>query len=212
VNRGRLEVFSDAVFAVAITLLALNLTVLGPGHGPLTNLLIHQWQAFAAYLISFFTIGVVWVNHHVLLSNVEVVDRPLLFFNLVLLLFVVLIPVATRLLADYLALDGFSAHIAAVAYGVVLEGMSAGFALILEWTMREGRTQPSFPQDRRWAVRLRYYPALLVYLAVIGCAFIYLPLLALVLSGAVDVYYVFEHTPLRARGWLSARLGGADDR
>jgi uncharacterized membrane protein len=211
VNRGRLEIFSDAVFAVAITLLALNLTVPGPGHGPLTNLLIHQWQAFAAYLISFFTISVVWVNHHVLLSNVEVVTRSLLFSNLVLLLFVVLVPAATRLLADYLSLGGFGARIAAVVYGVVLEGMSAGFALILEWTMRGGRTQPPFPPDRRWAVRLRYYPALPVYLAVIGCAFIYHPLLALGLSGATDVYYMFEHTPLRARGWLSARLGDGND-
>jgi uncharacterized membrane protein len=80
-SRGRLEIFSDAVFAVAITLLALNLAVAGPGHGPLAGQLIHQWQAFTAYLISFFTIGTVWVNHHALLSGVTVVTRSLLFCN-----------------------------------------------------------------------------------------------------------------------------------
>jgi uncharacterized membrane protein len=69
------------VFAVAITLLALNLTIAGPGHGPLTGQLAHQWQAFTAYLISFFTIGTVWVNHHALLSGVTVVTRSLLFCN-----------------------------------------------------------------------------------------------------------------------------------
>jgi uncharacterized membrane protein len=86
VSRERLEIFSDAVLAVAITLLALNLTVAGPGHGPLTDQLTHQWQAFVAYLISFFTIGAIWMNHHSLLSCVTFVNRSLMFFNLILLL------------------------------------------------------------------------------------------------------------------------------
>jgi uncharacterized membrane protein len=74
-DRGRLEAFSDGVFAVAITLLALNLAVAGPGHGPLAHQLAGRWPAFVAYLISFFTIGIIWVNHHALLSNVVAVSR-----------------------------------------------------------------------------------------------------------------------------------------
>ena len=62
-DRGRLEAFSDGVFAVAITLLALNLAVRGPGYGPLADQLADQWPAFVAYLISSFTIGIIWVNH-----------------------------------------------------------------------------------------------------------------------------------------------------
>jgi uncharacterized membrane protein len=209
VSRARLEVFSDAVLAVAITLLALNLTVPGPGHGPLTGQLIHQWQAFVAYLISFYTIGAVWVNHHSLLLNVEVVSRSLLFFNLVLLVFVVLIPVATRTLADYLSTGEPGTHVAAAVYGLVLEGAAIGFTLILEWTLREGRTVPPIPPGRRWAIRLRYLPGPVAYLLVIGAAFIH-PLLALGLSGVVDVYYSFEQTPLMARGRGSARLDDAD--
>jgi TMEM175 potassium channel family protein len=210
VSRSRLEIFSDGVFAVAITLLALNLTIAGPGHGPITSQLMGHWQAFAAYLISFFTIGTVWVNHHALFSNIAVVTRSLLFFNLVLLLFVVLVPVATRLLAEYLTMTGTGAHLAAASYGVVLEGMSIGFALVLEWTLREGRTVPPVPPHRRKAARLRYLPGPVVYLTVIGGAFIH-PLLALGLSGAIDVYYAFEQMPLRAKGWGSARPAGADD-
>jgi Endosomal/lysosomal potassium channel TMEM175 len=102
-DRGRLEAFSDGVFAVAITLLALNLAVRGPGYGPLAHQLGDQWPAFVAYLISFFTIGIIWVNHHALVSNIAIVSRLLLFLNLVLLLFVVMVPFATKTVADYLA-------------------------------------------------------------------------------------------------------------
>src|ERR1700746_2300294 len=100
-DRSRLEAFSDGVFAVAITLLALDLTVEGPGHGRLIDQLHHKWPAFLAFLISFFMIGIVWVNHHALLRSIIKVDRLLLFLNLVLLLFVVLIPFATATEADY---------------------------------------------------------------------------------------------------------------
>jgi Endosomal/lysosomal potassium channel TMEM175 len=65
-DRGRLEAFSDGVFAVAITLLALDLAVAGPGHGhgTLAHQLAHQWAGYVGYLISFFTIGIIWVNYH----------------------------------------------------------------------------------------------------------------------------------------------------
>ena len=127
-DRGRLEAFSDGVFAVAITLLALNLAVKGPGlhNGTLAYQLAHQWAAYAAYLISFFTIGIIWVNHHQLVSNVVVVTRMLLFLNLVLLLFVVLIPVATGTVADYLAQGGFDAKLAGYAATLTGEATSSG--------------------------------------------------------------------------------------
>ena len=102
-DRSRLEAFSDGVFAVAITLLVLNLTVAGPGHGALTHQLGSHWPSFAAYLISFFVIGIIWVNHHALVRTILVVDRLLLFLNLVLLLWVVLIPFATGLVAEYMS-------------------------------------------------------------------------------------------------------------
>ena len=70
-DRSRLEAFSDGVIAVAITLLALNLTVAGPGHGPLVHQLHDKWPAFVAYLISFFIIGIIWVNHHALVRTIK---------------------------------------------------------------------------------------------------------------------------------------------
>ncbi|MGD0699780.1 MAG: TMEM175 family protein [Trebonia sp.] len=196
-NRGRLEAFSDGVFAVAITLLALNLPVDGPGHGSLADQLADRWPAFVAYLISFFTIGIIWVNHHALLSNVAAVSRLLLFLNLVLLLFVVLVPFATVTVADYLAHGGFDAKVAVAVYGIVLEGMSVGFASMLEWSLGEGRTHAAVPPGRRWAVRLRFTCGGLAYLLVIGGAFLSAPA-ALGFSGLVAVYYMFERTPALA--------------
>jgi uncharacterized membrane protein len=201
-DRGRLEAFSDGVFAVAITLLALNLTVKGPGHGTLAHQLVQQWAGYAGYLISFITIGIIWVNHHVLVSNVVIVTRMLLFLNLVLLLFVVLIPVATGTMADYLADGGFDAKLAVAVYGIVLVGMSVGFSGIAEWSLGEGRTRVPVPPDQRWAARIRFMSGGLVYLLVVGLAFISAPA-ALGLSGLVAVYYVLERTP--------ARSGAGDD-
>jgi uncharacterized membrane protein len=202
-SRGRLEAFSDGVFAVAITLLALNLAVKGPGHGTLAYQLAHQWPGYLAYLISFFTIGIIWVNHHTLVANVAVVTRTLLFLNLVLLLFVVLIPVATGTVADYLADGGFDAKLAVAVYGIVLEGMSLSFAAMLEWSLGEGRARVPVPPEKRWAARRRFMSGGLVYLLVIGGAFISAPA-ALGLSGLIGIYYIFERTPT-----LSA-VGDAD--
>src|ERR1019366_4283 len=64
VSKARLEAFSDGVIAVAITLLALDLTVPQPGHGDLLTQLGAHWPQFAAYAVSFFTVGIIWVNHH----------------------------------------------------------------------------------------------------------------------------------------------------
>jgi uncharacterized membrane protein len=193
-DRGRLEAFSDGVFAVAITLLALNLAVKGPGHGTLAHQLADQWPGYVAYLISFFTIGIIWVNHHALVSNVVQVSRTLLFLNLVLLLFVVLVPVATGTVADYLAHGGFDAKLAVAMYGVVLVGMSVGFSSMLEWSLGEGRTRVPVPPEKRWAARVRFMSGGLVYLLIVAIAFVNAKV-ALGLSGVVAVYYIFEATP-----------------
>jgi uncharacterized membrane protein len=194
VDRGRLEAFSDGVIAVAITLLALNLAVAGPGHGALLHQLGDHWPSFVAYLISFFTIGIIWVNHHALVTTIAVVDRTLLFLNLVLLLFVVLIPFATATMADYLTRGGQDAHVAMAMYAVVLEGMALSFGTIFEWTLQEGRTYQPVPEEARRAARWRFSLGSLVYVVAIAVAFVSAPA-ALAIIGLMDVYYIFERTP-----------------
>jgi uncharacterized membrane protein len=132
VDSGRLEAFSDGVFAVAITLLALDLAIGGPGahHQTLASNLAGHWPAFAAYPVSFATIGIIWVNHHTLFKNFSDVDRTLLFLNLLLLFFVVSIPFATSTIAAYLRSSSANASLAAAIYQGVFEGMSLSFTLL----------------------------------------------------------------------------------
>ena len=199
-DRGRLEAFSDGVIAVAITLLALNLTVAGPaGHESLLKQL--HWAAFAGYLVSFLTIGIIWVNHHVLIKSITTVDRMLLFLNLVLLLFVVLIPFGTATAADYLPGNSWDARLAMVLYGAIFLGMSAGFGAIFEWTLHGQRVEQPLPVEYHWAARRRFVGGGLVYAVAIVVA-LFNALAAFVIIGLVAVYYIFERTPASAAGGL----------
>ena len=193
-DRARLEAFSDGVFAVAITLLALNLAVKGPGHGTLAYQLAEQWPGYVAYLISFFTIGIIWVNHHALVSNVVRVTRTLLFLNLVLLLFVVLVPVATGTVADYLANGGFDAKLAVADVRGRARGNVGRLRLDAGVVPGRGADPRPVPPEKRWAARVRFMSGGLVYLLIIAIAFVSARV-ALGLSGLVAVYYVFEWTP-----------------
>ena len=102
---GRVEAFSDGVFAIAITLLILDLAVpprASTPDGYLAAALGHEWPSYFAYLVSFLVIGIIWVNHHSVFARVRQVDRVVLFANLLLLLTVSAIPFPTQLLAEYL--------------------------------------------------------------------------------------------------------------
>ena len=193
-DRSRLEAFSDGVFAVAITLLALNLTVDGYGHGPLLAQLNAKWPAFLAYLISFFMIGIVWVNHHALVRSITKVDRTLLFINLVLLLFVVLIPFATSTEASYFPHNDNDAQLAMVLYAGVFLGMSAGFGGIFEWTLHGQRVYQPLPPERHWPARVRFVGGALFYVLAIVVA-TFNAVAALVLIALVALYYILENTP-----------------
>jgi uncharacterized membrane protein len=195
-DRTRLEAFSDGVFAVAITLLALNLAVKGPGYGSLRSQL--HWPAFAGYLISFLTVGIIWVNHHALIRTVKHVDRVLLFVNLVLLMFVVLIPFGTATMADYLPHNSADARLAMVIYAGIFLGMSVGFGAIFEWTLRGEHVYQPLPVEQHWSARRRFVGGALVYVVAILVAVFSAPGAFLLIS-LTAVYYIFERTP-RAPG------------
>lgn len=190
-SRARLEAFSDGVIAVAITLLALNLAVEGPGHGPLASQLAHRWPIFVAYLISFFTVGIIWVNHHALVADLALVGRVLMFLNLLLLLFVVAIPFGTALMADYLTVGGFDSSLAMAVYCAILEGMSLGFSALFAWSLGQGRRHHPIPTEARRAVWWRFTIGNLIYILALVLAFVS-PLIALGIVGATAVYYIFE--------------------
>lgn len=189
-----MEAFSDGVFAVAITLLALNLMVGGPDHMSLLHKLLHQWPVFAAYVVSFFTIGIIWVNHHSLFDLMIRVDRPLLFLNLLLLSFVVAIPFATTTLATYLREPGSSGTTAGVLYAGVMEGMSLSFTIIFVHALRAGLLIAAPPPEERRVAVLRFGLGSVAYLVVMLLSLVS-PVATLVSAAVLAGYYMFQRTP-----------------
>ena len=128
---GRVEAFSDGVFAIAITLLILEIAVPASREGRLASDLVHLWPSYVAYASSFFTVGIMWMNHHYIFGLIRSVNRPLLLINLALLALISFIPFPTAVLAEYLE-DGPGANLStAVAfYGgalLLLTFVFAGF-------------------------------------------------------------------------------------
>src|SRR5437763_7099774 len=117
---GRMEAFSDGIFAIAATLLVLEFAV-GSGRD-LGHELLHIWPSYLAYATSFITIGIIWINHHHTVSLLGRTSRTHLFINNLLLLTVAFLPFPTKLVADYLQKDGERA--AVLAYGVTFVVMA----------------------------------------------------------------------------------------
>jgi uncharacterized membrane protein len=194
VNRSRLEAFSDGVFAVAITLLALDLAVKGPGNGDLASLLGHRWPAFVAYLISFFTIGIIWVNHHTMMNGVVAVTRGLLYLNLLLLAVVVTIPFATSTLADYLLAGRPNANTAAALFAGVFELMSIAFALVSEWVLRHDQyVRDPMSAAAKKPARLSFYAGQVPYLIAFVVAVVNV-WATVAITAATGIYYIFVRT------------------
>src|SRR6266705_1976578 len=97
---ARLETFADGVFAIAATLLIIDVHADAEG-GRLGHALLHAWPQYGAYAVSFLTIGVVWVNHHTVLRQIGLADRTFLFLNVLLLMDVAFVPFPTRLAAEH---------------------------------------------------------------------------------------------------------------
>lgn len=193
-SSGRLEAFSDGVFAIAITLLVLDLAVPARDRvrpGGLGSALVHQWPSYFAYLVSFLVIGIIWVNHHTMFSKVNLVDRPVLFANLALLLVVSVLPFPTRLLAEYLT-AGADAHAAAAIYSATMLAMGLAYSgLWLVVTRDVGLLHRNLdPAASRAALR-RFGLGNIAYLATVGLSFVS-AVATLALHAALALYYCFD--------------------
>ena len=137
---------------------------------------------------------VIWVNHHDLIKNIARVDRTLLFLNLILLLFVMVIPFATSTMAEYLTSGNQDAHVSMAIYCLAFEGMALSFAAIFAWTLGEGRLLQPIPPSAKGPAWLRFSIGALVYIVAIGVAFVSAPV-ALAIIGVVAAYYIFQRAP-----------------
>ena len=189
---ARVEAFSDGVFAIAITLLVLELHVPDVGRGRLWHGLVDEWPQFAAYLSSFFIIGIMWVNHHSMFQQIRRSNRSLLFLNLLLLLWTALLPFPTALISRNLGEGGTDAKVAEAVYAANLTLAAIAFSLIWTYAVHRQRLidHDMTPEQERASI-LRFSVGTFVYAATIGIAFIS-PELALALQFLLALYYLFE--------------------
>lgn len=191
----RAEAFSDGVFAVAITVLVFGLLPIGTGER-VTRALLSAWPQYIAYVVSFLTIGIMWLNHHTLMAQLRRVNRPLLVLNLLLLMGVVAVPFPTALVADHLyGAAAAGGRAATVTYGLLMILISVAFSgmwLYLGRHAGEVARQPDRTPPRFTSVR--FSAGLAGYLAGTIVA-IFSPGAALAIYGLIAVYYLFEHLP-----------------
>jgi uncharacterized membrane protein len=192
VSKARLEAFSDGVFAVAITLLVLEIAVPGE-RGSLAHQVAELWPSFAAYLVSFATIGIIWVNHHTMMTRFDRLDRTTLFLNLNLLLWVVLIPWSTALIAEHLRDTGTDEHFAAAVYAANFFVMGLSFFAVWSHAGR-ARLMDVEPRIMRRLIR-RNGVGEVAYLVAVAVAWVSAES-SLVVCGLVAAYYIHPG-PLR---------------
>ena len=157
----RLETFSDGVFAIAITLLVLELGISAETED-LGAALLHIWPSYLAYVTTFLTIGVIWVNHHDLFDLVERVDRPLLFLNTLLLMVVAFLPFPTRLVAEFLTRG--DEETAVLAYGITFVVLAVAFQVLWRWMVTGRRLiRADVPQSMLDHISRSYNPGIPIY-------------------------------------------------
>ena len=183
---ARLETFSDGVFAIAATLLVLEIGV--SSDDELGQALLHIWPSYLAYITSFVTIGIIWMNHHHTVSLIARTDRTMLFLNNLLLLTIAFLPFPTKLVGDYLRDPGEQA--AALAYAGTLVVMAILHQVWWQYARHDRRLiAAETPDSALRAVDRAYLPGVPMYAAVFVLAF-FSPLGAVFFTFAIAAFYL----------------------
>jgi uncharacterized membrane protein len=189
---NRMESFSDGVIAVAITLLVLGITVPHPdahSHHGLIWALGHEWPSYAAYVVSFLTIGIIWINHHAMVDRLQQVDHVILLLNLLLLMSIGVLPFATNLMATYLR-EPSGRSVAAAIYGGSFLLMAIAFATLNRTILlkRTGVVDEALDGEQRRAILKRSAIGLIPYAVAVPLAFVS-PYVTLAICALLAVYY-----------------------
>jgi len=183
----RLEAFSDGIFAIAATLLVLEIGVSAKSPN-LAHDLLRLWPSYLAYVTSFVTIGIIWINHHHTVSLFGRVDRTMLFINNLLLLTVAFMPFPTKLVGDYLHRPGERA--AVLAYSGALVLMAVAHQIWWQYARRGRRLIAEETSDAELrSVDLAYGPGVPLYAIAFGIAFAS-PLASVFFTFAIAAFYL----------------------
>ena len=193
-DTGRTEAFSDGVFAVAITLLVLDLQVPESSFNHLWRGIAHQWPSYLGYATSFITIGGIWLVHHGIFRRVQYANRRVMTVNLALLMAVSFLPFPTKLVAEAIR-DASAERAAVIFYGGSLLVISLLFsALWASVASDRSLLKPEVSENEVNAISRATTPNLGFYVAVIALAFL-APILA-----AFGYLVIAIVAVLRARG------------
>ena len=170
---GRVEAFSDGVFAIAITLLVLDLKVPrlhDQPEGTLWRALAMQWPTYLAFVTSFLTILVMWINHHRLFGQIKKSNHLFLILNGLLLMGITVVPFPTSLLADYI--ESGEARIAAMVYSGTFVLIAIFFNLLWRYASSGGRLlRPDHDADEVRGITEQYRFGPLMYIVITVVAY-----------------------------------------
>jgi uncharacterized membrane protein len=200
---GRLEAFSDGVFAIAITLLILDIAVSGNAGRNLLHAIGSLWPSYLAYVASFSTIGAVWLGHNAITEYLDRADAAFVRLNLLLLLFVSFLPFPTRLVAEYIGQDN-AERVAVTFYGIVLVLSTTMLLALWRYAVRAKLVRPDLADEEIELLTERLTPGLTAYLVLIVSG-LFLPVVAVIGYLAIALYYIIPFRRLSAR-FLPRRL------
>jgi uncharacterized membrane protein len=188
---GRVEAFSDGVFAIAITLLILAVGIeQALAEGKLSEQLLDLWPAYLAYAASFVTIGIMWVNHHLVFRQFARVDRPLLLLNVLLLMLIAFVPFPTRVVADFAQSTDQDRQAAALLYGITMTTTAILFFSVWIYGSRN-LLRPDADRREVTGITRSYLPGAPTYATATLLAFVS-SIASLIMFGAIALFYAIS--------------------
>ncbi|UUO02795.1 TMEM175 family protein [Mycolicibacterium novocastrense] len=194
----RMEAFSDGVFAIAITLLVLEIGVPDGSEDDLLAAVVRQWPSYLTYLVSFSTIGAVWLEHTVITEFLDRATPALIRLNLLLLMLVSFLPFPTRLLGDYIA-ENDAQRVAVTVYGINLLLVSVVVSLMWRYAVWQRLIRAGVADADVRLITKRLTPGVAGY-AVFIAAGLFAPVIAVFGYLMIAVYFIVPFAALRAAG------------
>ena len=194
VRLSRMEAFSDGVFAIAITLLVLELSVPEGSEGHLLSAVLSLWPSYLAYIVSFATIGATWLGHNSITHYMHGANTAFLRLNLALLLAVSFLPFPTKLLAEFLE-SRQDEKVAATIYGITLLAVTSLLSVMWSQAVRHQLVHPATGDEEITLLSKRLRPSLALYLVLIVVGW-FIPLVAVIGYLVVAFFLIF---PLHLR-------------
>ena len=183
---ARLAAFSDAVFAITVTLLVLDIRP-PAGYTNLLHGLAALWPSYLAYALTFLFIGQVWANHHVMFDHIRAADRVILLLNTLLLMIVAFLPFATSVLAGALR-SGHGARTAVVFYGIAFGATALTFNAVWQYARRHRLLSETLDPAGATAIGRRFQLAL-AWLTTGALLGLLTPFLGVAVIAAFNAFY-----------------------